>query len=503
MESKRNKPNILLFTTDQQRWDAWGLMNPVIKTPHLDRLFADGVRWRHAVCQVPMCIPSRYSYMTGLYPSQIGSRVNAQTFQNPAQVPVPVLAEYLQEAGYQTIGCGKTHYAMAGDAQLNIPAPVPSNRGFQHRAVSNRRGTGEAGPSARYWPEEDSEASALFAEIELQGSQPFPAGGEGLHGYRGSYWPLGLNRTREGWATRCALEFLHDCVPSGKPWFLNLSYDLPHAPFCTVPEYERLYQDCEFDIPATPPPHLLEHWGIFENTANFLVWWNQQDAQAKRAVMIKYFAMCSMLDALFGEVVAWLECNGQLDNTWILFTSDHGESLGSRGRFSKYSLYEASVRVPLALTGPGIPEQQRGTELFAPAELIDVLPTLLDVAGIEVPPWLPGRRLLRDPARRGSFAELHGSGAEQLQAAPVYMWRTPEWKLILRLQGKLFEVESDESEWQGELYHLSEDPSELCNVYQEPAFREIRESMTLALLKQLACANAKYPHPDSRPGLRP
>lgn len=492
------RPNILLLTTDQQRWDSWGLMNPEVGTPHLDRVFARGLRFRNAVCQAPMCIPSRYSYMSGLYPWQMGSRMNAQTWQDPGRMPVKVLAQHLRDAGYHTIGCGKTHYTMPPNEERGVPPATPDNRGFERRATSGPPGHPEAGKEARFWAVEDPEASQRFREIEREGSAPFPAGGEGLFGYRGSHWPFGLDRTREGFATQCALDFLEEARTNGKPWFLNLSFDLPHAPFCAVAEFEEWYAGQPLTIPDSPPPGLYEHWGIFENTRNFLDYWDGLDAEAKRGVIRKYYALCSMVDALFGKVVDWLENSGQLENTWIIFISDHGESLGDRGRFSKYSLYESSVRVPLAISGPGIDPDSFG-EASAPVELVDLVPTLLKLAGVPVPAYLPGRDLLSGPRRSGAFAEMHGSGAEDLQAAPIYMWRTHGWKLILRLPGALRDAIGENGGWEGELYDLRADPMELDNRYADPVCRDRRERMTLDLLQEIALANARYPFPDTRP----
>jgi arylsulfatase A-like enzyme len=494
------RPNIVLFTTDQQRWDSWGLMNPEIQTPNLDRVFGRGLRFSNAVCQAPMCIPSRYSYMSGLYPWQVGSRLNAQTWQDPARMPVKLLAQHLRDGGYHTIGCGKTHYTMAADPDRRIPPAKPDNRGFARRATIGQPGHAEAGPDARFWGEEDPQASELFQQIEREGSAPYPAGGEGLAGYRGSSWPFGVDRTREGFAVRCALEFLEEARSIAKPWFLNLSFDLPHAPFCTVAEFEELYADAPVTLPEAPPPGIVEHWGTFENTRNFIDYWQGLDAEGKRGIIRKYHALCSMVDHLFGQLLDWLDRHGQLRDTWLVFASDHGESLGDRGRFSKYSLYEASVRVPLAISGPGIAPEAYG-EVGAPVELVDLLPTLLNLASVPVPAYLPGRDLLTGPRRSGSFAEMHGSGAELLQAAPAYMWRTPEWKLVLRLPGTVRGATDDNPEWHGELYHLQADPTELHNRYDDPACRQQRERMTLELLKQIALANARYPHPDSRPSL--
>jgi arylsulfatase A-like enzyme len=348
--------------------------------------------------------------------------------------------------------------------------------------------------------EEDPEAWQAFKDIEVAGSAPFPAGGEGREGYCGSHWPFGLERTREGFATRCAIDFLGEAQALAKPWFLNLSFDLPHAPFCTVAEIEAMYADVDVSVPEVPPQGIVQHWGIFENTRNFMDHWDQLDRAGKQQIVRKYYALCTMVDTLFGVLIGWLERHGELERTWIIFASDHGESLGDRDRFSKYSFYESSVRVPLAMRGPGISADGCG-DISAPVELVDLLPTVLRLAGVPVPAYLPGRDLLNGQPRSGAFAEMHGSGAEELQAAPAYMWRTPEWKLILRLPGTVRSLAETDPDWQGELYDLCSDPAEINNRYHDPACRDQRERMTLDLLKHMAHANARYPRPDSRPFL--
>lgn len=123
-----DKPNIILLQDDQHRWNALGCVNPLVKTPALDRLAADGVRYEQAVCQAPACVPSRYSLMLGLYPSQIGVRRNGQWLSDE-RMPLPTPAEHLRNAGYQTTGFGKTHWS----------APGCSTRGFETRAIGQSR----------------------------------------------------------------------------------------------------------------------------------------------------------------------------------------------------------------------------------------------------------------------------------------------------------------------------------------------------------------------------
>jgi arylsulfatase A-like enzyme len=150
------KPNIILLQTDQHRWDALGCVNPVIKTPRLDALAARGVRFSQAICNNPMCVPSRYSMMTGLYSSQCGVRHNTQMCENDEQMPIATLAERLRAAGYATAGFGKTHWYCGIPDEHNpakVPHAKPSLRGFDVRAESvmpNPAGLGVRGKMPRH-----------------------------------------------------------------------------------------------------------------------------------------------------------------------------------------------------------------------------------------------------------------------------------------------------------------------------------------------------------------
>jgi arylsulfatase A-like enzyme len=185
---------------------------------------------------------------------------------------------------------------------------------------------------------------------------------------------------------------------------------------------------------------------------------------------------------------------GELENAFIIFVSDHAEMLGDRfHRFSKYSMYEGCIRVPLIVAGTGIPPERQGTVDDRYAELVDVLPTLLRVVGEEVPPVLVGHDLLALPRRLGGFAEMHGGGYEPAQMAPTYMWRTRDWKLVLHLPGEVADASARLGHTQGELYDLQNDPHEWTNLYDDPERLAVRERLTRDLLMHLACAWARYP----------
>lgn len=133
------KPNLLFLMTDQHRWDALGCVNPLVKTPHLDALARRGVRFSQAICNAPMCVPSRYSLMHGLYPSQCGVRHNTQMITADAELPSATLPERLATLGYQTVGIGKTHWYLGREIPCDGSKVSPTRRGFEIRAEARDR----------------------------------------------------------------------------------------------------------------------------------------------------------------------------------------------------------------------------------------------------------------------------------------------------------------------------------------------------------------------------
>jgi arylsulfatase A-like enzyme len=479
-------PNILVLMTDQQRWDALGSVNPLVKTPTLDALAARGIRFSQAVCNVPMCVPSRYSLMLGLYPSQSGVRHNSQIIPRDDLLPVPVLPQRLHELGYQTVGIGKTHWYADG----NVEGIERSRRGFEIRAIARGEDYPEHEPEATMMSEVAPDEYRTFRKEVA----PYGRGEENTAGYTGRTSDIAADQHLDGWLTDRALDFLDGGRDPDRPFFLYLSLDNPHAGFNVPERFESLYSLA--DIPERPlPPWGLEpppgqHVGVDRRAKE----WRRKDSASRRRSTLRYYALCTYADHLFGRVLDRLEAGGDLRNTFVLFLSDHGEMLADRGyRFSKYCLYDPAIRVPVICAGPGVPRKRRGSIDDRPAELVDILPTLVEAAGGTALPELPGRSLLGPPSRPGTFTEMHGSGYERIQQAPAFAWRTSEWKLILYLPGDVRDASSRIDQVRGELYRLDDDPCEWRNLYDDPACRDARETLTAQLLMYLATAWASYP----------
>lgn len=486
---ERKRPHILFLLTDQQRWDALGLVNPAIRTPTLDHLVRNGIHFREAVCQAPMCVPSRYSMMTGLYPHHVGVCNNAQSIQDARSFPVPTVAEHLRTAGYHTIHSGKAHWFQRADEVNGVPPSFSTDFGFDRRFVGKHANATEAERGAVAWAQDDPDAFSCFRELDARGSAPFLVGGEGPVGYAGGPYPLPPERMRESWFTSSAIHALEE-APTDQPWFLHLSLDAPHAPLFAPQAFIDLYDvDSLPDTPLPPPGWPLDqHAAMPGNAAAAAEVWQALSSRERRRHTLHYYAFCSYMDAEVGRLLEAIERRGDLEDTFIIFASDHGESLGDRYRFSKYSFYESSVRVPLFVSGAAIPSEAAGRVDTRPAELVDILPTLLAVAGSPVPSYLCGENLLAPGGRTGAFCEYHGIGCEGKAVSPAYMWRTQDWKLIT---AALTVPDNPENE-AGELYNLRDDPHEWRNLYADPAHAAMRENLRKDLHAAVKAADTRW-----------
>lgn len=469
------RPNIIFLMDDQRRWDALGFVNPAVKTPHLDALARDGVFFDQAVCQAPMCIPSRNSMMMGLYPNQTGIVRNGGGLPD-AKLPSLPLAAALQAAGYQTAGFGKTHWGL----------PKPSTRGFEVRYIAECFEEG-----AVMMKEVASEAKAQYdAESRTMG-----AGEENNLGYLGFTSQVPEPNHRDGWVTDRCLEFIEEGIDPARPLFLYLSFLKPHAGHNVPAGYEDLY-DPETIRCAQQPPWASDksaHALGINRRDMYVDYWSEASPQQWRLMTMRYYANCTWIDDMFGRALKALKAKGVLDNALIVYCSDHGEMLGERFyRFNKYCLYESSVRVPLLLSGSALPTYLRGQRDHRPAELVDLYPTLLKAAGVTIPAKTVGLDLLSDQTRAASFCALHERKSEA-----AFMWRTQTHKLILCMQRQ-----PDASQYRaahiigGEFYHLQTDPQEWKDLYSNPGSHATRlESMKQALLEHLGRLTLMTRHP--------
>jgi arylsulfatase A-like enzyme len=256
------------------------------------------------------------------------------------------------------------------------------------------------------------------------------------------------------------------------------------------------------DIPDRPicdHDDLIDHaWPTVPTLKAVKDHWKRLPKEDRRRSTLRYYALCTYADSLFGRIIDKIDKIGQAENTLFVFTSDHGEMLGDRNhRFSKCCLYDGSVRVPLFFAGAGVPEYLKGSVDDKPAELIDILPTLMEAAGVEEDFCLPGVNLLSNRRKPGTFSEYHGQGYEDRQYAPAWMWRTDKFKLILHFPCDAKEAVDNFDNAVGELYDLQNDPLEVNNLYDDIKYQQIKDKLIRQLLLNTMSVSCRFPFPYS------
>lgn len=470
-----NRPNIIFLMDDQHRWDALGRLDPTVKTPTLDRLATAGILFDQAVCQAPMCIPSRYSMMLGLYPHQVGILSNGPGLDD-AQLPCEPLPELLRKAGYQTAGFGKTHWLAA----------KCSTRGFEVRYSST---DGEKG-AIMMGKDNPAGLKRYYKEVEPYGDgEEFPAG------YLGRTSQVPEADHRDGWAFNHCLEFLDHGRDDKRPLFLFLSFLKPHAGANVPPGYEDLYELAAMPVPPQPQLEQVEpcHATGCDRQDLYREFWSKATKEQWQQMVLRYRANCSWIDSMFGRVMDKLQAKGLLGNCLIVYVSDHGEMLGERYyRFNKYCLYDASARVPLILSGTAIPAAKRGTMDHRMAEEVDLYPTIAALAGIPLPGGKPGENLLDVSARKAGFCEY-----SDRPGVVAFMWRTSTHKLILSFPKAVVRTGHVQPAdvTAGELYDLKADPKEWRNLYATAEASTRRGQLSRELIDHLNAGTLKQMKP--------
>lgn len=466
-DNKQERPNIIFIMDDQHRYDALGMINSTVITPTLDSLAKNGVLYSQTVCQAPMCVPSRNSIMFGLYPNQTG------VFRNSGGVPDSLMpgktmAQYFKDAGYETAGFGKTHWGKY----------KTDTRGFQTRYTTEISEKG-----SKHMGDINPEAKARYdAEVKAMGP-----GEENNVGYLGFTSKLPEEDHRDGWITEQAIDYIEKREDE-RPLFFYLSYMKPHAGHNVPKGYEDMYDLDSIEYAKQPPVKYTgslngselstkreeydysTHSKGVNRREMYTDYWKNATEEEWKLMTMRYYANVTWIDDMMGRTLDALREKGILDNAIIVYTSDHGESLGEHYyRFNKYTLYESSVRVPLIISGTALPESvKRNSINDRPTENVDILPTFLDLVNIKPERQLPGENLLQDSKKPATFAALH-----EREGEAAFMWRTQEYKLILVFNRKEnVNVYSERDIIAGEFYDLQKDPNEWNDLYGNEAEKD-------------------------------
>ncbi len=427
-----SRPNIVVIMADQLAPHFVGAYgHKIAKTPHIDALAARGMRFDAAYCNSPLCAPSRFAFMSGQLVSRIAAYDNASEFR----ASVPTFAHYLKALGYRTCLSGKMHFV--GPDQMH---------GFQDRITT------DIYPSDFAWTP-DWEAHDERIDKWYHNMQTVKESGVAVATFQTDY-----DDEVEFAARRWLIDRGRDTAAGDTaPFCLVASFIHPHDPYVAKPEFWDLYAEDEIDLPEGLPLDQHDPFsrrvmdGIEASTVPLT---EEEVCRARRA----YLANVSYFDSKVGAIVKALEDTGQIDNTLIVVTADHGDMLGERGLWYKMTFFEGSARVPMIFAGPGVVQ---GSAANA-CSLVDLLPTFLDVAG-------GGPEMLGEPIDgRTLMPVARGAPAAEDEAIGEYCAEMTPWPVFMIRRGRLKYIHCDVDPPQ--LYDLDADPDERVNLADHPNY---------------------------------
>lgn len=481
-------PNILWYCADAQRYDTvHALGQREIHTPTLDRLVERGTAFTRAYCQSPICTPSRASFLTGRYPATTHVYRNGH-----AEFPSTetLVTRLLAEAGYDCGLAGKLHLSAAKQNEKRY------DDGFRVFHYSNLP-----------YPDDADDRNAYYQWLrEEKEADPYEMFRDGPS-FCGPGVPAELHQV--AWCSEMAIRFLNE--PRDRPWLMMVNPFDPHPPFDPPPEFFSRYDPADVSGPLFRESDLdrqREFHGIRQqkleavdprmeadspnsgpDSVSPVPQRPTDDAQAARtykapdrfngrAIKAAYYAMIEHIDHQLGRIIDTLEASGQLENTIILYHSDHGELLGDHGLiFKGCRFFEGAVHVPLIFSCP--PRFRQNLRAEALVELVDVAPTLLEAAGLAVPAAMQGRSLL--PILEGTadagfhkprvVCDFNDSVGYSPCPTPTQATMTFDGRykmVIYHREGDL-----------GELFDLQQDPGEFVNLWNDPA----SEALKLRLMR--------------------
>lgn len=512
-----SRPNFLYFITDQHRADWLGCAgHPVVKTPHIDALAARGTSFNDFHVAAPICMPNRASLMTGRMPSVHGLRYNGCALSARANTFIDVLAA----AGYQTASIGKSHLQpfldiptdrLTDDKDRLIPeAWQPDETRYDEEQPTNYKHTsayevrlpyygfqyvdlvtGHGDRCGGHYQQWFRQACPNWQELSDPANE-LPHNYSCPQAYR---TPIPEEFYPTSWIADRAIDYVNTFAEKDDPFFAFVSFPDPHHPFNPPGRYWDRYSPDQFepDLPfeahenPTPPMRYLNNrWkqGLGPERPQIAF---RADHQHIREAMALTAGMITMIDDQVGRVVEALTKSGQIDNTVIIFNSDHGDYLGDFDLLLKGALpLRATTRVPMIWSDPDYPDNRQSDAM---ASTIDISATILDRVGLSHYNGMQGKSfktcLSSDaPHRDDLFIEYNDSNSRLGFSTParVRSLRNKEWR---------FTTYGGQN-W-GELYNIVVDPRETKNLWDDPAYAEIRAMLSLRLIDHLTAQMDESP----------
>lgn len=432
-------PNVLFLICDDLNCDIGAYGHPQVKTPNIDALAGRGVLFQNAYCQYPLCGPSRASFMTGMYPDQTLVHRNAIYIRE--HIPnVMTIPQTFRLEDYFAVRIGKVfHY--------NVPRHIGTaghDDPYSWNYTINPRG--------RDKDEEDK----IFSLV------PNTFGGT-LSWYASEGEDA---EQTDGIAATEAVQLLEKYNKSGRRFFMTVGLYRPHTPYVAPKKYFDLYPLDEIRVPAVPSDYLST---IPKPAVASIRRKKDQidlrDDLARQAIQA-YYASISFADSQLGHVLRTLQDTGLAENTIVVFTSDHGYHMGEHGHWQKTTLFENATRVPLVISGPGVIAKGKSTEGLA--ELVDVYPTMTELAGLTTPKSVSGKSLV--PILKDHSTTVRSSAFTQYSngySIRTSRYRYTEW--------------GEKGVLGAELYDHESDPEELINLVGSPEVTDVQTELQIQL----------------------
>ena len=443
-------PNIILIITDQQRFETINALGyPYMNTPNLDRLVKEGVNFDNCYINGATCVPSRASLFTGMHPHSTGIMRNGNHWGK-------TWVSNLQESGYRCINIGKMH---------TFPYSEPA--GFNERYIVENK---DRFLEERYYFDEWDKALAAHGLVKQQREQyrKRPDYNERLGAFE---WELPKHLHSDNFVGGMAKWWLKS-YPLTEPLFMQIGFPGPHPPFDPVASFVKEYMEKDFPLPEFTDeelaglPEILKQLRIHNSKEDHdSIAWSLNPTQEQIKMMWAYYlANVTMIDEQVGEIIDTLDETGYLDNSIILFVSDHGDCMGYHGQIEKWTMYDDITHIPCMAWSANPELIKGGRTVSEQVQLFDIGATILELAGAEIPDYFEAKSLV--PALNGEafvgrkYVFTEQAGDNTLVGCDLETGvRSKEWKYVHFLG-----VEGD----QGQLFNLADDPKEVNNLWDDP-----------------------------------
>lgn len=483
------KPNILFISIDDLRPTLGAYGDTIAITPNIDQLAAEGMTFRQTFTQVAVCAPSRASLMTGVRPDSTRVWHLGDKFReiNPNAVTIP---QYFSKFGYHTVNLGKIFHNYMPDS---ISWDEPDLRPSRYLRSDWLKRDGET-----FYISEDVQISQAIKRDSLLKLRPVRYA-DGWN--TGPAWEMAdVHDTMyyDGAQTELAKKTLTRIAKHDTPFFMGLGYFRPHLPFAVPKKYWDFYDPKKIplasnpNVPKNAPGYTmnsmyeLRHYDGFNNIGHPESTY-RMSTDTLRVLKQGYYASVSYVDALLGQLISHMKEIGVYENTIIILWGDHGWKLGDHNSWGKMTNYNIDLKVPMIIRYPN--QENRGAETFEITELIDMFPSLCELAGIETPDYMQGTSfvpLIKDPKRswkNAAFSQFHRRPRHAADGNRYmgYSMNTKkyhyiEWYTWDPEAGKRGELKSIE------LFDSENDPNETVNIAKEQELKEV----IAGLSKQLA-----------------